>query len=676
MEIKFSVMAIFILKREEVRMLKIKKVDDKPMVIHTKEKAKIHTVQSKELSIKGRNVLSRENVPKIKGATVNASSLKESQKYRKATKHQAGKDETCANRNANQKQGIKKAKDSIKKKDSNLKYVGLAGAKTATDQMEGGEELQQSAMVAYGLAKPITETVSKTSEAMKQAMLAERKRKLKVVEPGKKTASKTAKATVKKTTKKVAKDTGKKVAKDTAKGVAKKVAKDTTKAVAKTATTTATTAAGTAISPGVGTAIGLAAGYVAGVAVEQKDMQITNRNRKIKFFLDKINAQDKQTDSLAKLVKDLLVKRAMTAIKAAAPIIGIVFLAMALIIAIAAIPVVAVVGILYNSPFAIFLPPLESGDTVMSVTSAYVADFNRDVSTLASEHTGYDYGDIIYVGYEGSSSSPSNYYDIMCIYMVKHGVGDTATVMNDTSKGWLADVVDDMCSYYTTSSTHTYYTYNTYTNEDGEEVTEEIEHTETTLHVNVELKDYRDMITEYSFNDDQIELIEQMMSPQNLAMLSGYGGGSSQSSLTQDEINDILSGISGTQRTVCSFVLSKVGYPYSQDYRDSGSYYDCSSLAYYAWQSAGVNISFGGSNTAAAEAQGLNEAGRTVAYADMQPGDLIFYSYCNNGRYMNISHVAIYVGNGKVVEAKSEAYGVVYGDVPNVGSIVLIGRPQ
>lgn len=644
------------------------------MVIHTKEKAKIHTIQSKELSIKGRNVLSREATPRIKGATIGATALKDSQKCRKATKHQTG--HQVQNGTVNQKQVKQKAKDSIKKRDSNLKYVGLAGAKTATDQMEGGEELQQSAMVAYGLAKPITGTVSKTSEAMKQAMLAERKRKLKVVEPGKKAASKAAKSTVKITTKKVAKDTGKKVAKDTAKSVAKKVAKDTTKAVTKTATTVATTAAGTALAPGVGTAIGVAAGYAAGVAVDYKDMQVTNRNRKIKFFLDKMNAQDKQTDSFAKLVKDLLVNRAMMAIKAVAPIIGIAFLAMALIIAIAAIPVVAVVGILYNSPFAIFLPPLESGDTVMSVTSAYVADFNRDVNTLASEHTGYDYGDIIYVGYEGSSSSPSNYYDIMCVYMVKHGVGDTATVMNDTSKGWLADVVDDMCSYYTTSSTHTYYTYNTYTNEDGEEITEEIEHTETTLHVNVELKDYQDMITEYSFNDDQIELIEQMMSPQNLAMLSGYGGGSSQSSLTQEEINDILSGISGTQRTVCSFVLSKVGYPYSQDYRDSGSYYDCSSLAYYAWQSAGVNISYGGSNTAAAEAQGLNEVGRTVAYADMQPGDLIFYSYCNNGRYMNISHVAIYVGNGKVVEAKSEAYGVVYGDVPNVGSIVLIGRPQ
>ena len=44
--------------------------------------------------------------------------------------------------------------------------------------------------------------------------------------------------------------------------------------------------------------------------------------------------------------------------------------------------------------------------------------------------------------------------------------------------------------------------------------------------------------------------------------------------------------------------------------------------------------------------------------------------------YKNISHVAVYVGNGMVVEAKGVAYGVTYNAVPNVGSIVLIGRPQ
>ena len=80
-------------------------------------------------------------------------------------------------------------------------------------------------------------------------------------------------------------------------------------------------------------------------------------------------------------------------------------------------------------------------------------------------------------------------------------------------------------------------------------------------------------------------------------------------------------------KTAVSFALSKVGYPYSQQYRDTGNYYDCSSLAYYSWKAAGIDISYGGANTAAAEAEGLDSAGYTVSYADMQPGDLIFYSY-------------------------------------------------
>lgn len=47
----------------------------------------------------------------------------------------------------------------------------------------------------------------------------------------------------------------------------------------------------------------------------------------------------------------------------------------------------------------------------------------------------------------------------------------------------------------------------------------------------------------------------------------------------------------------------------------------------------------------------------------------------SNGRYKNISHVAVYVGNGKVVEALNESLGVVYRDVASTGKIVVIGRP-
>lgn len=96
------------------------------------------------------------------------------------------------------------------------------------------------------------------------------------------------------------------------------------------------------------------------------------------------------------------------------------------------LPVVAVIAILYNSPFAFFLPPLESGDTVTTVASAYVSEFNRDINTLANEHTGYDTGQIVYVDFEGESAG--NFNDIVTIYMVKYGVGDTATVIHINPK--------------------------------------------------------------------------------------------------------------------------------------------------------------------------------------------------------------------------------------------------
>ena len=284
-------------------------------------------------------------------------------------------------------------------------------------------------------------------------------------------------------------------------------------------------------------------------------------------------------------------------------------------------------------------------------------------------------GELVYVDYEGMEENPSNYYDIMAVYMVKHGVGDTATVMNDTSKGWLQAVVNDMCSYTTSTGTKDVEE----TDADGNVTTV----TNSVLYVNVTLKSYRDMISVYGFNSDQVEMLEQIMSPEFMGKLgyagsgSGGGGGSpGVSSMTEDEINAILNEITDSrQKTVCSYALHRVGFPYSQDLRDSGNYYDCSSLAYYSWKDAGVDISYGGATTAAAEAQGLDEAGKTVSFDELQPGDLIFYSFTSNGRYKNISHVAVYVGNGKVVEALNESLGVVYRDVASTGKIVVIGRP-
>ena len=400
--------------------MKIKKVDDKPMVIHTKEKAKIHSHEPKGARIKGSNIYTVERGPKIAGAKAAETMGKKS--YRKSTVYQVNVKEKGLSRF---KRNVREANTSIKTKNTNLHIAGRTGALTAgavTEQMEGGQEVSQAAYLAYEASRPVTGTASKGAALFRKKAAAKAKKRIKKVEAGKKLAKKTAK--------KAAKDTAKAVAKETA----KETAKTTAKVATKTATKAAATAAGTAVAPGVGTAIGMAAGYAAGVSIEVKDEKMTNRSRKIKFFLDKMKAQENQTDSVAKLVKDLIVRKAITWVKAAAPVVGLVLLLLVLVVAMIAVPVIAAIAILYNSPFALFLPPLESGDTVQTVTSAYVQEFNRDVNTKVNEHTGYDLGELVYVDYEGMEENPSNYYDIMAVYMVKHGVGDTATVMNDTSE--------------------------------------------------------------------------------------------------------------------------------------------------------------------------------------------------------------------------------------------------
>ena len=360
----------------------------------------------------------------------------------------------------------------------------------------------------------------------------------------------------------------------------------------------------------------------------------------------------------------------MIAVKVGLLLLPIV-LGLLLIIGVAAIIISLVVALIYNSPFSIFFPPLESGDTVMTVTSQYMAEFNRDINILVTEHKDCDIGKIVYVDYEGTLSAPSNYYDVMSVYMVKYGVGNTATVMDETGKANLKSVFDDMCTYTISTGEEKI------KNDEGKKVKKKV------LYVNVTFKTYYQMETEYSMSEDEINLLNSLMSQESMAALGIAGGntgtqsgGNKKSSLSQSEIDAITEKIAdGKARTAVTFALSKVGYPYSQPLRNSGTHFDCSSLAYYAWNSAGISIMTGGSNTAAAEAQWCSNNKCTVKEKNLKPGDLIFYSYSNNGRYKNISHVGIYVGDGKIVEAVDEATGVVIQDYHN-GGLVMIGRPD
>ena len=227
--------------------MKIRKVDDKPMVIHTKEKAKIDAHEPKGAKIKSSNIYTVERGPKTIGAKVSDDKKKS---YRKSTIHQSEPKNKGLSRF---KRNLKESNTSIKIKNTNLHIAGRTGALAAgavTEQVEGGHEVSQAAYLAYEASRPVTGTAPKGAALFRKKAAVEAKKRIKKVESGKKLAKKTAK----------------KAAKDTAKTVAKETAKETAKVATKTATK-----AGTAVALGVGTAIGMAAGYAAGVSIEVKE---------------------------------------------------------------------------------------------------------------------------------------------------------------------------------------------------------------------------------------------------------------------------------------------------------------------------------------------------------------------------------------------------------------------
>ncbi|MDU4976740.1 MAG: NlpC/P60 family protein [Hungatella hathewayi] len=140
------------------------------------------------------------------------------------------------------------------------------------------------------------------------------------------------------------------------------------------------------------------------------------------------------------------------------------------------------------------------------------------------------------------------------------------------------------------------------------------------------------------------------------------------------EINpDLIPGETGN--AAVDLALTKLGIPYSQALRNQEGYFDCSSFTYWVYKQLGLSLQYDGSNTAAAQGRYIAENHLAIAYEDLAPGDLIFYSFKVNNRYMNISHIAIYAGDGYVVDASYSKKKVVYRPIYSLNNIVLCGRP-
>jgi peptidoglycan DL-endopeptidase CwlO len=107
--------------------------------------------------------------------------------------------------------------------------------------------------------------------------------------------------------------------------------------------------------------------------------------------------------------------------------------------------------------------------------------------------------------------------------------------------------------------------------------------------------------------------------------------------------------ITGTGLGVLALRAAQIqlGKPYRYGAEGPGSF-DCSGLTMWAFKRAGVTLPRASRSQAA--------IGRAVSWDELQPGDLIFY-------YSPVSHVGIYAGDGKMINAPQTGDVVRYSTV-------------
>ena len=305
---------------------------------------------------------------------------------------------------------------------------------------------------------------------------------------------------------------------------------------------------------------------------------------------------------------------------------------------------------------------------IVDINTDFSNDLQARIDSLST--SGYDAVNVIYEGdFDGDSFMVNNWTDVLGVYAVKtttdEAAGDEVLTVTPEKQQVLASTFLDMNTVNIRTEVET----NTTTIiVDGEEV----EETTTTLNIFIDIQSmtYLEGAGLYVFDEGQMKILEELMSPQYYSFFAElidvdiYGGLTAADFATL--VNDLPTGTKGG--AIAQAAISKVGTPYSV--------MDCSDLSQYAYAQAGVSIP----GTSVTQAQYCYNNGYTIAASSLQPGDLIFWSktVCSCGRWNEVHHVGVCIGNGRIVDASSSKGRVVLRDLWSSTNwqIVMYARPH
>ena len=144
--------------------------------------------------------------------------------------------------------------------------------------------------------------------------------------------------------------------------------------------------------------------------------------------------------------------------------------------------------------------------------------------------------------------------------------------------------------------------------------------------------------------EEQNKIIASQASGNNSSSSSSSSSANSTPSTSGGYLTDpsynpaFTSGISG--ETVVNFALQYVGYPYKYGGNSLTNGCDCSGFVNLVFKNFGISVP--------RQSYAFKTVGQPVAFANLRAGDIVVYP----------GHVAIYIGNGKIVEAQSSRAGI------------------
>ncbi len=216
----------------------------------------------------------------------------------------------------------------------------------------------------------------------------------------------------------------------------------------------------------------------------------------------------------------------------------------------------------------------------------------------------------------------------------------------------------------------------TITGEDGEE--ENVTHTTLIIYVKVGSMTYEEGAAAYGFTSEQMEIADEMMSPDYYALYADLLG---VDLLGDADLTEIISHLPvGTEGAeVIKTAVTQLGAPYVRGAKGP-SKFDCSGFVYWSINQVDPDLGASMYTNAAGQAKWCYTHNSVVGRSELQPGDLVFWQNLNCpgcSRWNEVHHTGIYIGNGKVIEASFSKGRVIIRDLWSSASypIFMFGRP-